>query len=802
KASRSLSKPRAAVVKVKGQRSGGRRTNNNIRSVLINKRHNKYKIARPQTQLEVINESEKSAGSGSDENDSLLVAYDSSSSLARSGSETDDDDDDDDDPDQGQHLEPGRSKGGGQCCGQPRRRPLRRVYCAVNLSIMGILVAVEIYAQIAIFLWFKSTSAFRWPNQLRTMKGLVLIALSGLILASAQARILPKEDSLWELPEVPEVVNAIEPKAAGCSIKIRSTELKDPQPLLIKSGTSEIVGFSDTGYVDVAKDKTIEFHCTSSLASPLSGKYVTANIDNKEHDLSAIKCTSWPAFVGKKSGSKCNGGTTLIKVGFELSGSRFATQYEVCFNEDEEVTRYVYHRLEPGNNFYATGAVQKETIDKELDMDSAKYFDSAKNVFLARGHMGAKADFVFAPEQRATFLFINAAPQWQTFNAGNWARVEDGVRAWVAKEKKHLYLSHDSNGNGLIPVPKLYFRVVIEPTTKKGIVLIGVNNPHLSLAEIKRDYILCTDVSDKINWISWKKTDITAGYSYACEVPDFLLFLLLLLPSSCDCGSPIGGHYIRRRTKRLSSPFFDEEKTLRLAKYIVSIRSRTPRQFFGDNHFCGGVIRKIIHRSRVLVVAGSPNRLKYQDGITARVPVKKIFVPEKFTVFNTHNIALMMLAKKLPLDNPQVGVINLPTTDPEPGLNYTGGPMASNILHIEVELLAREICEKKLHTFKEEMLCAGNLNNSLDENPCAGDTGSPLIHNETVFGVVSYRIGCGSTTLPSVYTNVYVHLDWINEIMANNAGKRLQHTLSLILIGMVVVRNRILNSWRLYLITI
>ncbi|XP_034655829.1 uncharacterized protein LOC117893349 [Drosophila subobscura] len=83
--SRPRSRPRTAVVKVKGQRSGGgsgRRTNNNIRSVLINKRHNKYKIARPQTQLEVINESERSAGSGSDENDSLLVAYDSSSSLA------------------------------------------------------------------------------------------------------------------------------------------------------------------------------------------------------------------------------------------------------------------------------------------------------------------------------------------------------------------------------------------------------------------------------------------------------------------------------------------------------------------------------------------------------------------------------------------------------------------------------------------------------------------------------------------------------------------------------------------------
>ncbi|XP_032598979.1 uncharacterized protein LOC6557888 isoform X1 [Drosophila grimshawi] len=68
---------RTATMKIRGRRS-----NNNIRSVLINKRHNKYKISRPQTQLEVINESERSAGSGSDENDSLLVAYDSSSSLA------------------------------------------------------------------------------------------------------------------------------------------------------------------------------------------------------------------------------------------------------------------------------------------------------------------------------------------------------------------------------------------------------------------------------------------------------------------------------------------------------------------------------------------------------------------------------------------------------------------------------------------------------------------------------------------------------------------------------------------------
>ncbi|KAM8708064.1 hypothetical protein ACLKA7_015092 [Drosophila subpalustris] len=151
---------RTSSVKVKGQRQR-QRTNNNIRSVLINKRHNKYKISRPQTQLEVINESERSAGSGSDENDSLLVAYDSSSSLAGSGDDSDDSDasdgsdgsDGSDVSDPPERLQPG-TRLPGKCCGQrqrQRRRSLRRVYCAVNLSIMGLLVAVEIYAQVAIF---------------------------------------------------------------------------------------------------------------------------------------------------------------------------------------------------------------------------------------------------------------------------------------------------------------------------------------------------------------------------------------------------------------------------------------------------------------------------------------------------------------------------------------------------------------------------------------------------------------------------------------------------------------------------
>lgn len=306
------------------------------------------------------------------------------------------------------------------------------------------------------------------------------------------------------------------------------------------------------------------FAKTLITATCVSG--TTFKVDGSNYAFSELICKTWPGFVAQKTGSSCNGGT-LVRVGFEVSSSRFVEQMQVCFNEEEEVTRYVRHSLNPGSNYYQTGvdritfttggffggknvdklytqATQLETINSELGGDASKYFDNAKNIFLARGHMGAKADFVYGTEQRATFLFINAAPQWQVFNAGNWARVEDGVRAFVSKNKLNvncytgvygvtslpdksgveipLYLARDANNNGLIPVPKIYFRVVIEPSTKKGIVFVGVNNPHLTLAQINKDYIVCNDISDKVTYINWKKEDITAGYSYACEVADFL----------------------------------------------------------------------------------------------------------------------------------------------------------------------------------------------------------------------------------------------------------------------------------------
>lgn len=190
-------------------------------------------------------------------------------------------------------------------------------------------------------------------------------------------------------------------------------------------------------------------------------------------------------------------------------------------------------------------ATQRQTIAGILgSQELADYYIHATNdYYLARGHLAAKVDFLFGNQQRATFYFLNTAPQWQRFNAQNWEALEDSSKKFASDRGYDLDVWTGTHGvmglkdasgtpreiwlyvNGAtkqIPVPKIYYRVMVHKSDRRGIVLIGVNNPYLTLDEIKKDYTFCTDVSSQVNYITWQKDDVSKGYSYACEVQDFL----------------------------------------------------------------------------------------------------------------------------------------------------------------------------------------------------------------------------------------------------------------------------------------
>lgn len=84
---------------------------------------------------------------------------------------------------------------------------------------------------------------------------------------------------------------------------------------------------------------------------------------------------------------------------------------------------------------------------------------------------------------------------------------------------REIYLDDD---NKKVPVPEIFYKILIDKSQKTGIVLIGINNPHVTMQEISRDYIMCNDVSHRIKYIKWRAGDIRRGFCYACEVNDFL----------------------------------------------------------------------------------------------------------------------------------------------------------------------------------------------------------------------------------------------------------------------------------------
>uniref|UniRef100_A0A336MTT0 CSON006568 protein n=1 Tax=Culicoides sonorensis TaxID=179676 RepID=A0A336MTT0_CULSO len=369
------------------------------------------------------------------------------------------------------------------------------------------------------------------------------------------------------------------PMATGCEIDIKE-EVKEAEPLILIPDKNEFLLPSDaSGRILLKPSDTIELACTEGFKdnSSINFRKVTC-VDgtkfmenNMQVDFKTLKCVKDSIHVANRiSDKKCFNNATIINIGFDIQ-KRFFKVYEICFDEVLERTHYVTHEFTPGYKwfqnprpdvkFISTGFfnntdvdklytrnVQRTTIAKILESEKYAnfYVQNDTDFFLARGHLAARSDFVFINNQRASFWFMNAAPQWQVFNNGNWRFIEEGIRDFVAEynlevdvftgtygtttlldenNKEHqIYLRFDENNNGLIPVPKLYYKILVDRKSQKGIVLIGVNNPYLYWLDLLKGYVLCPDVSHKVKWLSnfeWQKNNLTLGYSYACDVNEF-----------------------------------------------------------------------------------------------------------------------------------------------------------------------------------------------------------------------------------------------------------------------------------------
>lgn len=408
-------------------------------------------------------------------------------------------------------------------------------------------------------------------NILKIVLAFVSVSLS-ISIVNSRIQLKPPEEI-----EIKVERNSNNSNGAPCVLDI-DKDLPDPQPLHLQPGSTKFWPVGAKSQLQIPQGENIELQCTKGFRLKPTDKSINATCSegktfllngNEKVPFNLLNCTYPVRYKVREANATCADNTaSLYEIGFDIPGNRFIKTISVCHDKSSVKTLWTFNKLEPANihfqksvqrtnfskagffdkrnmNFFYSKENQKRVFENLLGNSSDKYFNN-RTQFLARGHLSSKADHIYGAQQRATFNFFNAAPQWQNFNGGTWIAVENGIRRFVEQKnievdcytgtwgvislpndkgaQKEIYLATDENNNGEIPVPKLFYKLIVDTKSRpqKGVVLIGVNNPYVAFDELKEDYLICNDISEWVPWIRWKRDKISKGYFFACRVDDFI----------------------------------------------------------------------------------------------------------------------------------------------------------------------------------------------------------------------------------------------------------------------------------------
>lgn len=130
-----------------------------------------------------------------------------------------------------------------------------------------------------------------------------------------------------------------------------------------------------------------------------------------------------------------------------------------------------------------------------------------------------------------------------------------------------------------------------------------------------------------------------------------------------------------------------------------------------------------------------------------------------------------------PICLPQVNYMGEFTT----GTNFTvagwgtdNGKKNEVKMEVVVPFVPTNDCKIVHDTVNDYQICAGGVEG---KDSCDGDSGGPLMYERTyknhqyyyAAGVVSFGAQkCGTPGNPAVYTNVFLYLSWINQVLSAN----------------------------------
>lgn len=218
---------------------------------------------------------------------------------------------------------------------------------------------------------------------------------------------------------------------------------------------------------------------------------------------------------------------------------------------------------------------------------------------------------------------------------------------------------------------------------------------------------------------------------------------------------------------------------------------------YNRRHICGG---SIINECTVLTAAhcvSEINRLQLSIRVGSSrndkggytVQVREIIFHENFWVPPARNqarddLALLRLASRLSFiksraPGPVALFKKMERLEPGTMVKIAGwGYLGENTLvkylqSVEVPMFATELCNYSYNLYGQGIfkgqICTWYEGGRKDA--CNGDSGGPLTLGNKQLGIVSYGSACASDLLPTVYTEIAYHRDWIDRHSMVSSGK-------------------------------
>ncbi len=396
-----------------------------------------------------------------------------------------------------------------------------------------------------------------------------------------------------------------DPSLQGCSLKLDHS-VKN-HPMIVESGSNKVIlptKRDENGTVDyfVSESMFTSITCPQARLSKFGeGKENQVAVSCRMEDMKVVSAED-PSQVVEPSSLSCsrsiretvqeltdtcgpsNAKGHIVQIGWKLQGV-FQPQISLCHDKDQEHTFYASHKLngasiefrskessrpgfkEGGRRYYAKSKAEDAY---KIENQEKQFLNSygINTTFLAKGHLAPDADFVLEEWQDATYYFFNAAPQWQSYNNGNWKAVEAAVRKLSSKRCQSLDVVTGTFGklsldginplalgkSGTIPVPLIFWKLVSDVEANETIAFVSVNHPLLEETIIEDPGLaesldLCPPDSESLceeaGWPLTRRKYLSKGAIYCCTY-DELKKSIPWLPGlegqvvDPDSGPPVG----------------------------------------------------------------------------------------------------------------------------------------------------------------------------------------------------------------------------------------------------------------------